>query len=500
MFLAYCGRSVLDTMKSIAPITPLSEDVDDWNLARQWNAIDWNKAEKHVNRLQYRISKAEDEGKHDLAKRLSHLLTHSFYAKALAVRRVTTNQGKRTAGVDNVIWKSASEKMKALLSLKDKGYKSSPLKRIYIPKKSGKLRPLSIPTMYDRAMQALYALALDPIAEVRADPNSYGFRRFRGCQDAQCAIWMKTHANTKGEWIVETDIKSCFDQISHKWILDNIPMDKRILKQFLKSGFIFRNTLFPNINGVPQGGIISPIIANMALDGLERELADKFPNRGRRPNPVKLVRYADDSVAICRDKVTAEKVKKVMSDFLAPRGLQLSEEKTRITHIDEGFDFIGFNFRRYNGHLITKPAKSSIKRLVERMHLLILEEGQAMSQTELIRVLNPILRGWSEYYRHVCSGWTFATLDHILFWILWRWAVRRHPRKGKKWIKNRYWHRVGNRSWVFTDGETELFGLRNVKIRRHRKVKEGSNAYLDYWYIQGKKSKRAKSCPKSLSL
>jgi len=484
-------------MKSEAPITPLSEDTDDWNLARQWNSINWAKAEKHVNRLQYRISKAEKEGKHDLVKRLSYLLVHSFYAKALAVRRITTNRGKRTAGVDKVVWDSASDKMRAVLSLTDKGYRSKPLRRIYIPKKSGKLRPLSIPTMYDRAMQALYALALDPIAEVRADPNSYGFRKYRGCQDAQSAIWARTHANCKGTWIVETDIKSCFDQISHKWILDNIPMNKRILKQFLKSGFIFKGQLFPSINGVPQGGIISPIIANMTLDGLERELAEKFPDKGRRPNPVKLIRYADDSVAICRDKDTAEEAKEIMSEFLSPRGLELSEEKTRITHIDDGFDFIGFNFRRYDGHLIVKPAKSSINRFIERMHLLILVEGQTMSQKELICVLNPVIRGWAQYYRYVCSGVVFQTLDNILFWMLWRWAVRRHPNKGKRWIKDRYWHSVGNRSWVFADEEVTLMHLSDVKICRYQQMKQGTNAYLDWNYIQKKKGRGTKHAPES---
>lgn len=480
-------------MKPDAPITPSSEDTDDRNLARQWNTTDWDKAEKHVNRLQYRISKAKKEGKNDLAKRLSHLLTNSFYAKALAIRRVTTNKGKRTAGVDNVIWTSASDKMKAQLSLDDKGYRSKPLRRIYIPKKSGKLRPLSIPTMYDRATQALHALALDPKAEVGADPNSYGFRKFRGCQDAQRAIWSRTRAGTKGVWIVETDIQSCFDQISHKWILDNIPMDKRILKQFLKAGYIFKEKLFPNYNGVPQGGIISPIIANMTLDGLEKELANKFPSRGPNPNPVKLVRYADDSVAICRDRQTAEQVKDVMSQFLEPRGLKLSEQKTRITHIDDGFDFIGFNFRRYGGHLIIKPSKSSVKRFVEKMHTLILDNGQALSQSELIRVLNPVIRGWSEYFRYVCAGEVFRTMDHVLFWILWRWAVRRHPHKGKRWIKDRYWHVIRGRSWVFTDGETELLSLSKVKIRRYQQVRQGTNAYLDWKYIQEKKGRRTES-------
>lgn len=239
-------------------------------LEYQWKSIDWKKAEAEVNRLQTRIAKATQEKKWNTVKRLQYLLTHSYYAKALAVRKVTTNKGKKTPGVDGEVWSTPAAKMRGVLTLTDKGYQAKPLRRVFIEKKGKKAkRPLGIPCMYDRAMQALYALALDPVSETTADTKSFGFRKGRCAQDACECIFTALSRSFSPQWVLEGDIKGCFDHISHDWLVEHIPMDKSVLKQFLKAGFVFREELFPTDEGTPQGGVISPILANMALDGMQ---------------------------------------------------------------------------------------------------------------------------------------------------------------------------------------------------------------------------------------
>ena len=289
-----------------------------------WNNINWNTVESHVNRIQVRITKAVIKGNWNLVKRLSYLLTHSHYAKLLAVRKVIQNKGKRTAGIDGELWNTPVSKMKAVLGLTDKKYKAKPLKRVFIEKYGkDKKRPLGIPTMHDRAMQSLYALALNPIAEETADKRSFGFRKSRSTHDACEQIFGCTCRNNSAQWILEGDIKGCFDNISHQWLLDNILMDKSILKQFLKAGFVFDRTLFPTKAGTPQGGIISPILANITLDGIESLLVDKY-HRGKsgritahqsNKHKVNFVRYADDFIVTANTKEIAEEVKGLIEKF-----------------------------------------------------------------------------------------------------------------------------------------------------------------------------------------
>ena len=327
-----------------------------WN---NWTDIDWVRCEAAVQKLQGRIVKAQKEGRPGKVKALQWTLTHSFYAKALAVKRVTSNKGKNTVGVDKVLWTTPNAKMGAVADLKRRGYNPQPLRRVHIKKSNGKLRPLGIPTMKDRAMQALYLMALNPVAETTADRHSYGFRRERCTVDAivQCHTILSKEVSP--QWILEGDIKGCFDHISHQWLLDNIPTDKVMLCKWLESGFVFNRQLFPTEEGTPQGGIISPTLANMALDGLQAMLAENFKLRRTKMgyfNPmVNLVRYADDFIITCSDRETLETlVRPAVSEFLQARGLTLSEEKTKITHIDEGFDFLGFNVRKYKGTLLIK--------------------------------------------------------------------------------------------------------------------------------------------------
>src|SRR5574341_492426 len=300
----HCGNEG-KSVKVRNSTTSKDEKLTNVQLQDQWNKIDWKKAEEHVNRLQVRITKAVKAGKWYLVKRLQYLITHSHYAKLLATRKPTQNTGKRTAGVDGETWSSSEAKMKAALSLTDKKYAAKPLKRVFIEKPGKKKkRPLGIPTMYDRAMQSLYALALEPISEATGDRTSFGFRKFRSTHDACEQVFVCMSGRHSPEWVLEGDIKGCFDNISHQWLIDNIPLDKSVLRQFLKAGYVFNRHLFPTESGTPQGGIISPILANLTLDGIENIITDKYHRNssgtinGNHAGKFKVnfVRYADDFI------------------------------------------------------------------------------------------------------------------------------------------------------------------------------------------------------------
>jgi RNA-directed DNA polymerase len=467
-------------------------------IYKNWNAIQWQKVEVLVKRLQMRIAKAIQEKRFGKVKALQWVLSHSYYAKLLAVRRVTQNSGSKTPGVDNVIWKTSEDKIKAVKTINRKGYCAEPLRRIYIPKKNGKRRPLGIPTLEDRAQQALHLLTLAPISETLADHNSYGFRPYRSCADAIEQCFCVLAKRKSATWILEGDIKSCFDKINHDWLIQNTPMDKRVLKQWLKTGFIYKNEWYETEEGTPQGGIISPTLANMTLDGLETILK----SISVKSDKVHLVRYADDFIVTANSKeLLIEKIKPAIEAFLHSRGLTLSAEKTHITHIDEGFSFLGFDIRKFNGKLIIKPAKESVKAFLSNIQDTI-KKHVGKTTLELLLQINPKICGWVNYYKHVISQKTFEKIDHLIFWMLWRWAEKRHPNKGRRWIQNKYFCRRGMRKWIFyTDyrlvkgdiKRMELFYASYFPIKRHIKIRGAANPfdskYLDYFENRLRKNK-----------
>lgn len=453
-----------------------------------WSDLSWPALEGLVLRLQMRIAKAERDGKRGKVKALQRLLTTSFAAKCLAVKRVTRSQGKNTPGVDGQIWRTNQQKTCGIFDLKRNGYKPKPLRRIYIPKKSGskELRPLSIPTMLDRAQQALYLLALEPLVEEWADPNAYGFRLKRSCHDAREQCFCALAKAKSATWILEGDIKACFDRIDHDYLLREIPMDKIILRKFLKSGVMDKTQLYPTTAGTPQGGVISPALAVMALSGLE-PLIRSTHDRQRKKEKINMIAYADDFVVTASSReILIDKVLPELEQALAKVGLALSPTKTKIIHINDGFDFLGFNVRKYkNGKLLIKPAKANIKRFLKEIRTTI-KKGVALPTETLIRTLNSRLTGWVNYYRTSVSSKVFSAIDNEIYLALMRWALKRHARKGKRWIVNKYFTTLGGDHWRFhciikdKAGKKKPLYLKtasDTKIRRHIKIKSAATPF-----------------------
>jgi RNA-directed DNA polymerase len=461
--------------------------------AIDWNAIDWRKVYRTVRRLQARIVKAVQAGRWNEVKALVYLLTHSFSGRALAILRVVSNSGAKTPGVDGELWNTPEAKSKAFSTLRRHGYQSQPLRRVYIPKSNGKRRPLGIPTMRDRTMQALYLLGLDPIAETLADGHSYGFRLERSCADALQQWHNILGSPHSPSWILEGDINACFDRIDHDWLLRHIPMDKELLRKWLKAGFLKKQALFATTEGTPPGGVISPVLANRALDGLQRLLAERFmdtPSRARK-HKVHLVRYADDFIITGTSEVLLEyEVRPLVAQFVAERGLELSHEKTRITHLEAGFDFLGQTVRRFDsGKVLLKPSRRSVQTFLSGIQETIEQAGR-MTAGDMIWRLNQQIKGWTMYHRHAASKRTFSEVDRRIFRLVWPWCRRRHRGRSWKWIKARYFQASGHRHWIFTGSLRDSKGKEwpialmeagKVSIRRQWKIRSEANPYDPAW-------------------
>jgi RNA-directed DNA polymerase len=415
------------------------------------------------------------------------------------VKRVTENRGGKTPGVDRTVWRTTKQKMEAVLSLKKRGYRTKPLKRIYIGKKNKKLRPLSIPTMKCRGMQALHLLALEPVVEMIADKNSYGFRSKRSTADAIEQGFKCLAKEKSAEYVLEGDIENCFNNIDHSWLLNNIVMDKSILKKWLEAGYIYKGKFHNTFQGTSQGSPISPIILNATMSGLERTIKSEIKSKDK----VNVIIYADDVIITGATKEILErKVRPTIERFLNERGLNLSQEKTKITHIRDGFNFLGSNVRKYGQKLLIKPSKENIKSFLKDVRTTI-KSHRNIKTEELISIINPKTRGWGNYYRHCVSKATYSRIDHEIYKTLWKWIKRKHPKKGVRWRKNKYFRNHGLQNWVFhakvksNENKTstlDLLKMSSIKIKRHVKVKSEATpydpAYIEYFKERERKRKQ----------
>jgi RNA-directed DNA polymerase len=486
--MAYRDSLYTQSTDTTSPLTGAPSHPDD-----EWHQIDWRKVHQNVRQLQARIVKAVQAGRWGKVKALQRLLTRSFSGRALAVRRVTENKGKWTPGVDGEIWDTPQKKAQAIRRLRQHGYRAQPLRRVYIDKNSGNgKRPLGIPSMIDRAFQMLYKFALDPIAETKGDPNSYGFRLGRSTADAIGQCFLNLCRKTSAEWILDADLRACFDTISHEWLVANLPIERGMLTKWLKAGVIDRQVFQPTRTGAPQGSPISPVIANLTLDGMERFLKENLPRKTADGTSLKvnLARFADDFIVTgSSHELLEQQVVPLLEQFLSERDLELSRDKTKITHIEQGFDFLGQNVRKYNGRLLIKPARKNIKAFLTKVRATIKANKQATAG-DLIIQLNPIIRGWAHYHRHVVSKEVFSRVDMEIFRALWRWARRRHSNKSREWIMQNYFRAKTAHKWrLFGQGSDRdgkavtiyLARAAQVPIRRHVKVKAQANPYDPQW-------------------
>lgn len=479
----------------------------------EWNELPWKEIERETFKLQKRIYQASREGKTESLHKLQRLLITSWQGTLLAVRKVTQdNQGKKTAGIDGFKELSPQERLLLAKAIKREPFKTDakPVRRISIPKPgTDEKRQLGIPVMEDRARQALFKLALEPEWEAKFEPNSYGFRPGRSAHDAIEAINKAINFRTK--YVLDADIAKCFDRINHQALLDKIstfPSCRRVIKAWLEAGIMDGETLFPSEEGTPQGGVISPLLANIALHGLETTIEKSF-TRTKRINGVKdrswtptVIRYADDFVVLHPDLNVVEECREIASRFLKDMGLELKPGKTRITHtLNEhdgkvGFEFLGFTIRQFpigkkrslrvNPHgerlefkPVIKPSNGAIKRHAEDLKRII-STSQALSQERLIERLNPVITGWCRYYSTVMSHQAFSRMRSTTFFMLKAWALRRHAKKPVRWVMDNYWHfKTGK--WFFRTEENALYDHQNMKVKRHRKVAEDKSPFDGDW-------------------
>jgi len=468
-----------------------------------WLAVDWQQVEDDVRRLRQRIFTASQAGDQKRVRNLQKLMLRSRANTLMSVRRVTEiNAGRTTAGIDGkvVLLPQGKAELADWMQRSADTWKARPVRRVYIPKAGGKKqRPLGIPVIVDRALQARALNALEPEWEARFEPKSYGFRPGRGCHDAIEAVFTTVGGkNPHRRWILDADLAAAFDRIDHDHLLGQLgtfPAREQV-RQWLKAGVVEREQLTPTEEGTPQGGVISPTLLNVALHGLEEAAGVRyFPDwmrhaGGSEPGTPVVIRYADDLVALCVSEEQARQVKQQLAAWLAPRGLAFNEDKTRIVRLEDGFDFLGFNVRRYrNNKLLTKPSKAAVRRIRSRLAAEVKALHGANAEA-VINKLNPVIRGWAAYYRTGVSKEIFSSLDHYVWWLTYRWGLRAHPNKPKRWVMARYFgtfHPSRRDRWVFGDRETGRYLVKFswTKIVRHRLVQGRASpddpSLTSYW-------------------
>lgn len=465
-----------------------------------WHAINWRKAYRMLKNLRGRIFRAAKEGDHKKVRSLQRLMMRSYANIAISVRKVTqSNKGRSTPGIDNLTVTTAEGRAQMAEDLiRLKPWKARPARRIYIRKSNGKQRPLGIPVIKDRCLQAMVVNALEPEWESRFEASSYGFRPGRGCHDAIARIFNLANPTGIKRWIIDADIKGAFDNIDHDFILDTIGdfPSKHLIRQWLKAGYMDGNVFHTTEQGTPQGGICSPLLANIALHGMEEALGIGYRKGFRSTGELSLVKYADDFVIFCPSKDKANQTIVVLKEWLEKRGLRLSEEKTRIVHITEGFDFLGFNIRQYPSKvkrlksiLLIRPSKESIQKIRDKVKAIWMA-NKTTPVKMLVSMLNPVIRGWTNYFRIGVAKKIFSDLDRWMFHRAWRHAKRKHPNKSATWRVKKYWGQLNldrKDNWVFGDKRTGdyLLKFQWTKIQRHIMVKRTYSpddpSLKEYW-------------------
>jgi RNA-directed DNA polymerase len=471
---------------------------EDDGLGLDWDHVDWGQAEEHVRRLRRRIFAASQAGDLARVRNLQKLMLRSRSNALVSVRRVTeVNAGRRTAGVDGRVVLASWEKadLADWVQRRAAAWSPRPVRRVYVPKSNGRRRPLGIPVIADRALQALAAAALEPEWEARFEPRSYGFRPGRGCHDAIVAIHTTaSRRDARRLWALDADLEAAFDRLSHDHILTSLGTfpARGLVRRWLKAGVIEDGRFTPTGEGTPQGGVVSPCLMNVALHGMEEAAGVRYWEGGTLravPGTPVLVRYADDVLALCHSREQAEHVKQRLARWLEPRGLAFNEAKTRITHLDQGVDFLGFEIRRYRGKLLTKPSKDALRRIRKRLSQEVTALRGANADAVIAR-LNPIITGWAAYYRIGVSKRAFGALDAHLWRLVYKWSKFSHPNKPRRWIITRYFgmfNPARQDKWVFGSRETGFY-LRKfawTKIVRHRMVAGRASpddpALTGYW-------------------
>jgi RNA-directed DNA polymerase len=473
-----------------------------------WHAVDWRACEQNVRRLRQRIFTASKAGDLARVRRLQKLMLRSRANTLVSVRRVTErNAGRLTAGVDSEVVLTPEAKMQLVDRIQHPAepFKAQPVRRVYIPKAgSRKRRPLGIPVLLDRCHQARVVNALEPEWEARFEPRSYGFRPGRGCHDAIQSIYQVVKGTSpRRRWVLDADLAGAFDRIAHDHILQQLGSfpARGMIRQWLKAGVVEQGQLRRTEEGTPQGGVVSPVLLNVALHGMEMAAGVRYYPTGSQAGRVMkgcpaLIRYADDLVALCHSRQETLEVKARLATWLAPRGLAFNEDKTRVVTLDEGFDFLGFNVRRYNGKPLIKPSKAAVRRIRERLRT----EFWSLRGTNapsVIRRLNPIIRGWAAYYRTQVSAETFGKLDQYLWELTYKWATFSHANKRTSWVVARYFakfNKARQDRWVFGDRRSGAFMHKFswTNIVRHQAVEQGASpddpALAEYWARRRRKT------------